>query len=175
MWPCNCNKRTPPGIFGMTGVWHGPGPLARPQWLSYWSDEFTLILRNTSTISGVAHFANPKNTRLKYLYSHTGGWNTWSYHGRMLGIFVLFAFKAKHLFLPRECLHILIYWCSMNHWAFLQHRPWISPWIKSISNELDITFTRHVTIVGNHYALCGTHQPESTGLSVAALLFIWMV
>ena len=32
---------------------------------------------------------------------------------------------------------------SVNH-PFLDDRPWISPWIKSISNELDLTI--HVIV-----------------------------
>ena len=101
----------------------------------------------------------------------------------MLGIFVLFAFKAKHLFLPRECLHIPINWCSMNHWAFLQHRPWISPWIKSISNELDIIFTRRITIVGNHmrmyhtstridWALCSSIVVHLNGVIFVSIIHV---
>ena len=40
-----------------------------------------------------------------------------------------------------EMLHILTTWasCGISILIFLHDRPWISPWIKSISNQLDIT------------------------------------
>ena len=44
---------------------------------------------------------------------------------------------------------------------FLHERPWISPWIKSISNELDITI--RVTIVwslGRHQNSISTSSAE---------------
>ena len=49
----------------------------------------------------------------------------------------------------RKCFHLMTPWCWCSilsfltpnyNYIFLNEQPWISPWIKSISNELDTTF-----------------------------------
>ena len=52
--------------------------------------------------------------------------------------------RAHHVVYESGC-GTNIYWssmmpyCDIRLWVFLHNRLWISPWIKSISNELDIT------------------------------------